>query len=105
MFQRIGAEKAKELIDDQEALIIDIRDPGSFKMGHIKGAVLIDNNNVQQFISEADASKPLIVCCYHGNSSQPAAGYMAEQGFKESYSLDGGFEHWKVTYPDHIASD
>jgi thiosulfate sulfurtransferase len=103
MFQRIDAQKAKELIDDQEALVIDIRDPGSFNMGHITGAVLIDNSNVQQFIAEADHSKPLIVCCYHGNSSQPAAGFMSEQGFSQSFSLDGGFEHWKVIYPDQVS--
>jgi thiosulfate sulfurtransferase len=39
------------------------------------------------------------VCCYHGNSSQGAAQYFAEQGFTQAYSLDGGYEMWKVLYP------
>jgi len=34
------------------------------------------------------------VVCYHGISSQSAAAYLAEQGFRDTYSLDGGFEAW-----------
>jgi thiosulfate sulfurtransferase len=44
---------------------------------------------------------PVVVCCYHGNSSQSAAQFLVEQGFTEVYSLNGGFEQWKVSYPQH----
>jgi thiosulfate sulfurtransferase len=39
------------------------------------------------------------VYCYHGNSSQSAAAYLAEQGFEATFSIDGGYEtyHDKVT--------
>jgi thiosulfate sulfurtransferase len=47
---------------------------------------------------------PLIVSCYHGNSSQSAAAYLCSQGFTEVYSLDGGFEVWRTTYPGEISS-
>jgi thiosulfate sulfurtransferase len=43
------------------------------------------------------------VVCYHGNSSQSAAAYLVSQGFSEVYSLDGGFELWRTTYPTEIA--
>ncbi|MFT4862153.1 MAG: thiosulfate sulfurtransferase, partial [Pseudohongiellaceae bacterium] len=49
----------------------------------------------QDFIAAADTAQPLVVCCYHGNSSQSAAAFFAEQGFVQSYSLDGGFEAWQ----------
>lgn len=77
--------------------IIDIRDRASYEHGHIKGAVHIDNNNVQSFIEKTSKERPLVVCCYHGNSSQGAADFMSEQGFTETYSLDGGFEVWKLS--------
>jgi len=32
-------------------------------------------------LQDADMDAPLIVCCYHGNSSQPASQYFVEQGF------------------------
>jgi thiosulfate sulfurtransferase len=75
--------------------IVDIRDPVSFSQGHIDGARHIDNNTAADYLASADFDKPLIVCCYHGNSSQGAAEYFSEQGFKDTYSLDGGFEEWK----------
>ena len=42
-----------------------------------------------------DKEKPLIVVCYHGNSSQGAAEFFASQGCREVYSLDGGFVEWQ----------
>ena len=56
------------------------------------------------FIAHADFDRPLIVACYHGNSSQGAAAYLAHQGFAEVYSLDGGFELWRATYPNETAT-
>ncbi|AZQ12818.1 thiosulfate sulfurtransferase GlpE [Shewanella khirikhana] len=74
--------------------IADIRDPQSFAHSHIEGSVNLSNDNLARFIAEADMDKPLVVVCYHGISSQSAAGYLVEQGFDEVYSLDGGYSAW-----------
>lgn len=74
---------------------MDIRDPASFASGNIEGSVHISNDNVQQYLSDMDKEKPLIVVCYHGNSSQGAAEFFASQGCREVYSLDGGFVEWQ----------
>lgn len=79
---------------DRKSLLIDIRDEQSFELGHIDNAIHIGNTNIGEFINNSDRELPLIVYCYHGNSSQPAAAYLAEQGFSEVYSMDGGFEGW-----------
>lgn len=99
-FTRISANDAKVLIDQGNSQIIDIRDAMSFQSGHMKDAIRIDNEGVPHFMANADQQAPLIICCYHGNSSQNAAHYFSEQGFKDVYSLDGGFEEWKVLHPD-----
>ncbi len=100
-FQRIGPDRAAQLLDEG-AHLVDIRDPGSFDAGHIPGALRLDNGNLPQFLAEADHRVPLIVCCYHGNSSQPAAAYLSEAGFEDVYSLDGGFELWRQSHPERI---
>ena len=99
LFERISINQAEELINSQEALVVDVRDPNSFSQGHIEDAVRIDNANVQAFIDSADKSKPLVVVCYHGNSSQQAAAVLAQQGFEKSYSMDGGMSDWVLTKP------
>ncbi|MBM7062229.1 thiosulfate sulfurtransferase GlpE [Pseudomonas sp. UL073] len=100
-FKRIGPEQAQAL-REQGAVVVDVRDPQSFALGHIAGSQHLDNYSLADFIAHADFDKPLIVACYHGNSSQGAAAYLAGQGFAEVYSLDGGFELWRGTYPNEI---
>ena len=101
-FKRIAPEQAQTL-REQGAVVVDIRDPQSFANGHISGALHLDNHNLADFIARADFDQPLIVACYHGNSSQSAAAYLAHQGFAEVYSLDGGFEPWHSRYPDQVS--
>ena len=55
-------------------------------------------------IAAADLDAPLVVVCYHGNSSQSAAAYFIQQGFSDVYSLDGGFELWRSVYPADTSS-
>lgn len=92
-FQRINVEQARELIA-ANALVVDIRDAHSFASGAIPGALQLNGDNVEEFIQSSDQSKPLIVCCYHGNSSQGAAQFFAQRGFEQTFSLDGGYEAW-----------
>ena len=93
-FERIGSEQAVELIAAEEAVVVDIRDHASYLGGHIESAIHLDNNNVEEFIDQADREKPLIVCCYHGNMSQGAADFFNQRGFSRTYSLDGGYTAW-----------
>jgi thiosulfate sulfurtransferase len=99
-FTRINANDAKALMEQGNSQIIDIRDAMSFQNGHIQNSSHVDNQNIDSFIAQADQQAPLIVCCYHGNSSQNAAHYFAQQGFEQAFSLDGGFEQWKVLFPE-----
>ncbi len=101
-FKRIPPEQAQAL-RESGAVVVDIRDPQSFAMGHISGSRHLDNHSLHDFITAADLDAPLIVSCYHGNSSQSAAAYLVSQGFSEVYSLDGGFELWRATYPEETA--
>jgi len=99
-YQRISCTDAKALIDSKDVNIIDIRDEKTFNGGHITDAEHIDNTSIAEFINDTDHATAVIVCCYHGNSSQSAGAYLAEQGFEEVYSLDGGYEQWASAYPD-----
>lgn len=98
-FKIIDIHQAKKLIDDQSAFVIDIRDPQSFEEAHIPSAVHISQENIETFIQNSDKSKSFICYCYHGISSQNAAQFLCDQGFTVVYSLQGGFEEWRSSYP------
>ncbi|MCG8413393.1 MAG: thiosulfate sulfurtransferase GlpE [Pseudomonadales bacterium] len=95
-FKRISVDEAQQLIAEHpsKVQIVDIRDDESFENGHIESAFHLHNSNLQDFIAGADPEQPLLVYCYHGHMSQGAAAFLAEQGFGETYSLDGGYEAW-----------
>ena len=84
--------------ESNDVQIVDIRDNASFNAAHIEGSINLTNDNLPQFIADADMDKPLVVVCYHGISSQNAANYLLEQGFDDVYSLDGGYSAWGLAH-------
>ncbi len=103
-FTRISVADAHALIEKGPVTIADIRDEASFNSGHMINAQHLDNTNTQDFIDNSDLDQPLIVVCYHGHSSQPASVFLADRGFDDVYSLDGGFTEWAATYPDSCST-
>jgi thiosulfate sulfurtransferase len=97
-YKRISIDEAKVLIDDGEVTIGDVRDAGAYLAGSIANAIHVQHETMDEFLAIADKGKPLILYCYHGNSSQGAANYFFEQGYKEVYSIDGGYEAWRLKY-------
>lgn len=91
--------KVNAWLQEGSANILDIRDPMSYAMGHIPQATNLTDENAEDYFNQADKEKTLVVCCYHGISSQGAAAQFAEMGFKDVHSMIGGFEAWQQTYP------
>jgi thiosulfate sulfurtransferase len=102
-FQRINVEQSQQLIE-KGAVIADIRDENAFNTAHIPNAIQLTNGSLNHFLSQTDENTPVIVVCYHGISSQPAAEYLTSQGLEEVYSMDGGFEAWRNTFPEEVTS-
>lgn len=98
-FKRISVADAHEMINKGDVVIADIRDEMSFANGHVENAFHLSNGTMVSFSQNYDYETPVLVFCYHGNSSQGAAQYLVQQGYEEVYSVDGGFEMWKLNYP------
>jgi thiosulfate sulfurtransferase len=98
-FERISTTQAHQMLQQADTQLVDVRDLASFSASHIEGAAHLDNTSLQDFIQDADPDLPVIVYCYHGNSSQSAAAFLNEKGFEQVYSVDGGFEAWRQDHP------
>jgi SagB-type dehydrogenase family enzyme len=99
IFERVGIDFARDLVQSGEALVLDMRDPGSYESGHIDGAEHVTEANIFHFLSGTPKSKPVLIYCYHGNASQVYAQTFADFHFTKVYSLDGGYEGWKQAVP------
>lgn len=98
-FQHISVAQTAELLAQGKIVIADIRDEQSFSAGHIDGAYHLTNGSLHSFMQQHEFEQPVVVVCYHGNSSQGAAQYLVQQGFETVYSMDGGFESWRRQLP------
>ncbi|GAA6153233.1 thiosulfate sulfurtransferase GlpE [Pseudoteredinibacter isoporae] len=101
-FQHISCQELNERLEKEACQLVDIRDPQSYSLGRIPGSVHLSDRNLDEFLLEADPDQSTIVICYHGNSSQQAAAFLAQKDFTDIYSLDGGMEEWRTLFPQHV---
>lgn len=87
-----GKDFIEKYTSTQGAVLLDVRTPEEFSVGHIQSAINIDFQN-QSFLSDIknlDNSKTYFVYCRSGNRSGKAISIMKENGFKNIYELQGG---------------
>jgi len=102
-FKHMQVDELHAVLESKSHVVVDIRDETSFSNGRITDALHLTNENLADFVRDADLDAPVVVCCYHGHSSQQAAQFLLSQDFTDVYSLDGGFTQWQLQYPDNIA--
>lgn len=95
-YQQITQEDAKEMMDTQEVIILDVREQAEYDSGHIPGAVLlpvgtIDETTAAEVIPEKDSK--VLVYCRSGNRSKTASAALADLGYTNVYEF-GGINTW-----------
>ncbi|QIQ20307.1 rhodanese-like domain-containing protein [Zophobihabitans entericus] len=88
---------AVNLMNKEEAVIVDIRNADNFKRGHITGShnilpVDIKNNSIKQI--EKFKTNPIIVTCDNGMSAVASGEILAKLGFEKVYALKDGIAGW-----------
>ncbi|PSW42560.1 thiosulfate sulfurtransferase GlpE [Photobacterium phosphoreum] len=94
-FQHLSVLDAQPLLQQPNTVLVDIRDLQSYRLAHAPAAFHLTNDTMVTLMDEVDFEQPVLVMCYHGVSSQGAAQYLANQGYEQVYSIDGGFEAWR----------
>lgn len=74
--------------------LVDVRQPGEYRGGHIPGAKLIPVAELAERSSELDPTKPTFVYCAIGGRSRVAAQMLAGKGFTEVVNMAGGIKAW-----------
>lgn len=70
---------------EQMPLIIDVRSPGEFATGHVRGSVNVPLDRLADDIAKAvpDKSAPVILCCASGGRSGMACSFMQQMGYQK----------------------
>lgn len=95
-YQDVDAAAFRELMGDENVVILDVRTPEEIAQGKIDGAIELDIQD-EKFIDrikELDQSKTYLVYCQSGGRSSRACDMMSTAGFKQLYNLQGGYGAW-----------
>lgn len=95
--KEITPTEAIMMINNQQALVIDIRAEEEYKKGHIIGAMNLEKNKIKNHkIDQLEKYKarPVIMVCAHGVSSLTFAKQMYTMGFQKIFSLKEGMSGW-----------
>lgn len=93
---QIGARQATQLINHDNAVVIDLRTPEAFKKGHIVDALSLPASELKNTTKklEKHKTKPLILVDNTGVESQKIAFVLQKQGYK-THLLTGGMRAWQ----------
>ncbi len=93
----VDASMATQLINREDALVVDVRDPGEYGAGHILGAKNWPLDRLDERGGEAARrkDKPVIVYCDTGERAPKAAAALRKLGFTRVVNLSGGLPAWQ----------
>ncbi len=95
-YKEITTLEATRLVNQHNALLVDVRDAKDYAQAHAVGAVHVPLDQVSPDHPKlAEHDGPVVFYCYSGMSSQRAAAALANAGREQIYSLQGGFGAWQ----------
>ena len=96
VYMNITAEEAREIMDTEEGyIILDVRTQEEYDEGHIPGAILIPNTEIEARAEEilTDKNQLILVYCRSGRRSKLAAEILVELGYANIREF-GGIIDW-----------
>lgn len=96
-YQEADAGSAVQLINHDNALLLDVREDAEYREGHILNARHIPLGSLRKRLAELDGykDKPVIVCCRSGQRSASACGLLRKEGYQNVTNLKGGVMAWQ----------
>ncbi|BBP00106.1 rhodanese-like domain-containing protein [Sulfuriferula nivalis] len=95
--QEVDATEAVQLINHENALVLDVREFNEFSAGHIANAKHIPVGQLADSIKTLEKHKELtiVVNCRSGGRSAMACSVLRKNGFTKVYNLRGGITAWQ----------
>ncbi len=93
----VNTVQATQLINREDAAVVDVREQSEYVQGHILGAKNLPLSLIGKRAGEIDKLKtrPVILCCASGSRSSQAVALFKANGIDKVYNLSGGFAAWQ----------
>jgi len=95
MPRSISPQEAKRLVDEENALLVDIREPEEFARVHIKGARLSPLSVLTLLAPDPDKDRTAIFHCHSGRRAGDNVAALEDRGFASMHLMEGGIQGWE----------
>ena len=93
-YQVVDTNGAVSLMDDDELIILDVREEKERSVGFLTNDLNIPMGQVKAKMDSLDKSKNILVYCKSGTRSDRIADILSKNDFQKVSSLKGGFNAW-----------
>ena len=93
----VSAQQLVELVNREDAVIVDVRDKKEFDAGHIVDSINVPHGSLESHVDELKkfVDRPLVVACKVGQHSGAAGTMLRKNGFSNVSRLTGGIAEWR----------
>ncbi len=81
---------AERAVDDEGAVLLDVRGQSEWDEGHVPGATHIHLGALRDRLDELDRDRPVVLYCRSGNRSAIGASLLQAEGFSDVRNVEGG---------------
>lgn len=93
----LSPNQVLQLINHEDAIVVDVRDIGEYKAGHLPHARHVPFKEIDQRLKELNKfkDKPLILYCATDTRASSAGARLKRAGFSAVHTLQGGLNAWQ----------
>jgi len=95
--KEVGTLEAIQLMNRNNAVLLDVRETNEFTGGKLPNALHIPMSQLESRSGELAklTARPVVVYCSLGKRARSAGAVLAKAGFGDIYVLQGGLKAWK----------
>lgn len=96
--ESVSPQQATNLVNREDARVVDLRDADEFRQGHVAGSINIPMSQFAERVAELDKfkDKPVILVCKMGTSASLAGRQLRARGFAKVARIQGGIQGWRA---------
>lgn len=91
-YKTLFADQLSEFLQQPDVVVLDHRDVRSYSSEHLPNAMLVNDALIMHLRKKREV--PILVYCYHGNSSKDLCNLLINFGCENVYNLEGGWQAW-----------
>ncbi|MGE4634852.1 MAG: rhodanese-like domain-containing protein [Arenicellales bacterium] len=96
---QVSAVQLPQLINQENAVVVDVCQPEEFRKGHIPAAINIPVDQIKEQLGQLEKfrkkDRPIVLSCRSGQRASRAATVLRKNEFERVYTLSGGLAAWE----------